>query len=523
MNRHPLNVDDSMPTHVAGYTLEVGYSYEYSSILSPSHLRLVALNKGVPFPSSRPLRYLELGFGKGLSLNIHAAASPGEYWGVDANPSHVDFASDLARASGVDIRILGMSFADLLNYENLPVFDVIVTHGVWSWTSDETRKSIVELLKRHLAEGGLFYVSYNSLPGCAGTMSLQQMLLLHSKRRGQGRNNIAERLAEAIRFTKELRAAGAAYFVQTPSAAIRLDAMDAHNSAYLCHEYLNDNWRPLSFAETAGLLSEAGMHFVASADLADHYDDLTVAAKCLELLKTIDDPIVRESALDLMRNEQFRRDVFVKGGIRLNAAEQADEFRRLEFALLKAPENFPDTLEFGPATINLVAPLYKNITAALADNTFAGKTVEDLANASSMAGESLEAIIRSLLVMTRAALVHPLQSPRLAEMVAGPCARLNAKLFDCPDGVRALASPVLGCGLRMPRDWRSYFTSYWSGLNDPAAWATKAWEKRSENKASDIASEDRLLRGAQSLRDAIALHRRMPLMERLGIANSKLG
>src|SRR6476620_957144 len=109
-----------------GYPVGIAYTYYYHVVLSPPFLRLVALNRLIPFPSRQPLRYLELAYGNGVSLNIHAAASPGEYWGTDVNPSHAAFANELAEISGSGIHALNLSFAELLGARELPDFDVIV-------------------------------------------------------------------------------------------------------------------------------------------------------------------------------------------------------------------------------------------------------------------------------------------------------------------------------------------------------------------------------------------------------------
>src|SRR5262245_49145134 len=148
-----------------GYPTEIDYTFGYYRVLSPTFLRLVTLNRCVPFPSRRPLRYLELGYGNGVSLNIHAAASPGEYWGTDVNPSHAAFANKLAEVSGSRVHTLSLPFADLQDHSELPDFDVIVAHGVWSWISDSNRRAIVQLLRKKLVDGGIFFISYNALPG----------------------------------------------------------------------------------------------------------------------------------------------------------------------------------------------------------------------------------------------------------------------------------------------------------------------------------------------------------------------
>src|SRR5262245_665475 len=104
-----------MVSDASGYITEIGYTHNYVPELAPAQLFLALLNGGVAARPPRPLRYLELGFGQGLSLAIHAAACPGEYWGVDINPKHVANARAMATASGSDLRVLDDAFADLLS------------------------------------------------------------------------------------------------------------------------------------------------------------------------------------------------------------------------------------------------------------------------------------------------------------------------------------------------------------------------------------------------------------------------
>src|SRR5262249_49188949 len=194
------------------------YPCYYFARLSPSWLSLAAINLSVPFPTRQPLRYLELGYGNGVSLNIHAAANPGEYWGTDINPSHAAYARDLAMASGANVTILNMSFEELLARDDLPVFDFIIAHGVWSWISETNRSIIVELVRRKLADDGIFYLSYNALPGKAAIVPLQRLMRLHSERAVLG--DECNKLSAAINFIEELAAASpGGYFGQTLTIA----------------------------------------------------------------------------------------------------------------------------------------------------------------------------------------------------------------------------------------------------------------------------------------------------------------
>ena len=63
----------------AGYVTEIEYTYGYYRELCPGLLRLACLSAGVSPRRSKSLNCLELGYGQGLSLNIHAAANSGVF------------------------------------------------------------------------------------------------------------------------------------------------------------------------------------------------------------------------------------------------------------------------------------------------------------------------------------------------------------------------------------------------------------------------------------------------------------
>jgi len=74
-----------MSDWTAGYVTDVGYTYGYYSELNPLRLRLAFLHPGIAFPEVSTA--CELGFGQGMSANIHAAASLTKWFGTDFNPS----------------------------------------------------------------------------------------------------------------------------------------------------------------------------------------------------------------------------------------------------------------------------------------------------------------------------------------------------------------------------------------------------------------------------------------------------
>src|SRR4051812_31375170 len=105
-----------------GYVTSVPYTAEYYPELSPNHIRLALMNAGLVGLPDAPVRYLELGYGQGLSLAIHASANEGEFWGTDFNSAHAEFARRLISAAGCAATILDESFSELALRPDLPRF-----------------------------------------------------------------------------------------------------------------------------------------------------------------------------------------------------------------------------------------------------------------------------------------------------------------------------------------------------------------------------------------------------------------
>src|SRR5205814_6380390 len=77
-----------------GYVADIDYTYGYYEELNPRRLLVPFLNVGLQPPDIATA--CELGYGQGLSVAIHAAASPVSWYGTDFNPAHAAFAQSLA-------------------------------------------------------------------------------------------------------------------------------------------------------------------------------------------------------------------------------------------------------------------------------------------------------------------------------------------------------------------------------------------------------------------------------------------
>jgi hypothetical protein len=460
----------------AGYVTEIDYIPGYFPELSPGVMRLAALNRGVITSRPRPLRYLELGFGQGVSLNLHAAACGGEFWGVDFNPAHAANARELAEAAGTGARVFDLSFAELAERTDLPEFDFITLHGIWSWISDENRKVIVRIAREHLAVGGLFYVSYNCGPGWSSGAPLRHLVALHADLAGQKTKPITDRVGEAFDFVQSVSDAGGLYFQHNPRVAKRLENTVARDRRYLVHEYLGRDWHLTNFAEVAETLSEAKLDFAASGYLIDHVDDVNLRAEGKALMASITHPILQETVRDYLTDQQFRKDIYVKGLRRLWPAAQIAQFEALRFTLALTAEISPPDLTGPLGKVTLPEASYRALIAALAKDNFAPKAVRELLPI--WQGQSLGALAGVLLLLTSCGQVYPVQDDSDIEAATPVCRRLNAYLCEralTREDVAHMASPVIGAGVVVSRSEQLFLRARAEGRTDPAEWARFAW------------------------------------------------
>ncbi|MBR0261829.1 MAG: class I SAM-dependent methyltransferase [Selenomonadaceae bacterium] len=165
-----------------GYFTDSTYTYGYYRELSPNFMRWCLLLKGIAAPEiSETSCHCELGYGQGVSANIHAAATPGKYFATDFNPAHAAQANELVEASGANAKFFEDSFEEFSKRDDLPQFDSIGLHGIWTWVSAENRKHILDIARRHLKSGGMFYNSYNCLPGWSPNAPLRELLSLFDR------------------------------------------------------------------------------------------------------------------------------------------------------------------------------------------------------------------------------------------------------------------------------------------------------------------------------------------------------
>ncbi|MEB3198449.1 MAG: class I SAM-dependent methyltransferase [Candidatus Sericytochromatia bacterium] len=507
-----------------GYVTEVTYTHGYYRELSPALMRLACLSQGLAAPEADDFHYLELGFGQGLSVNMHAAAVDGTFWGTDFNPSHAAQARAWSRITGTDLVALDASFAELAARDDLPAFDVIGLHGVWSWISPENRRAIAELARRHLKVGGVLYVSYNTTPGWSPTIPVRHLMCLHADLAGAEIQGMPGRINGAIAFAQRLVDSNAGYFRNNPVAADRIKSLANLDRNYLAHEYFNRDWHPMSFSEAADILSEAKLSFAGSIHLLDHLDAINLSTENQKILAEIPHPVLRQSVRDYMVNQYFRRDLFIKGPRRLSAAEAERAWRDAAFVLTSHPDDVPMTVQGALGPANLLESLYKPLLAAFFEDGAGPKTLGQLLERRDLPNVNLAQLREAALVLTGAGHLFPVQ-PSSANGHAR-CRALNQHLIErarSAGDINFLVSPVMGAGLMVARIPQLFLAAVQAGAADAPTIAQQVWDilnaqgQRLIHEGKTLESPEENL--AELERQAQAfLDRRLPVLKALAIA-----
>ncbi|RYY28782.1 MAG: methyltransferase domain-containing protein [Sphingomonadales bacterium] len=502
-----------------GYVSEVDYVHGYFAELSPVRLKLALLSRGISHDVGKDPAYLELGFGQGLSLNINAATSSGQFYGTDFNPSQAAYATQIARASGKPVQVFDDSFEDLERREDLPQFDIITLHGIWSWVSAEARQAIVDIIRDRLKPGGILYVSYNCKPGWAPIEPLRHLLNLHSAKAATG--SLLSRVGQSLAFAERLVATNAGYFAQYPAIGDMVNSVSRLDRNYVSHEYFNRHWLPESFSEVSAKLSEAKMDFAASANLIDNMPGLGVPAHCQDLLDEISDAALYETVRDYLVNRQFRRDIFVKGKRQMTALEIADRLDEYAFIALADHKELPLVLATSAGSATLREDVYKPVWKALEAANGAAKSFSEISEAVAGAGVTRTQLAEVLFVLTGRGDIAPASQSASSEEDLSASIALNRALClrsRYASGANHLAAPRIGAAIPVGRVQQLILLAIWGGAKDVEAtvWGwLSAQDERLVRKGETLESAEDNLEEIRTIHAHVAAIL-LPLLRRLG-------
>ena len=463
-----------MTNWTSGYVADIGYTYGYYNELNPNRANLAVLNAGYAPPSSGV--HCELGFGQGMSVNIHAAASGSTWYANDFNPSQAAFAQSLASASGADAHLTDEAFVDFCSRSDLPDFDSIGLHGIWSWISDENRSVIVDFIRRKLKVGGALYISYNTQPGWANFAPMRHLMTEHAYVMGSTGKGVVNKIDGALEFAQKLLDTNPMFARANPSVIDRLKKVASQDKHYLAHEYFNKDWHPMHFATMSQWLSPAKIDFACSAHYLDHIDAVNLSAQQQALLKEIPDATFKESVRDFMVNQQFRRDYWIKGARKLSAIERAELTKQHKLVLISPREDISLKISGSLGEANMSEAIYAPILDLMSDHKI--RNIQEIASKVQDKSINFAQVVQAAMVLVGSGHMASVQSEEQITKAKQTSAKLNKALIDrarFSAEITFLASPVTGGGIAVNRFQQLFFLAMRNGKKQPQDWASEVW------------------------------------------------
>jgi SAM-dependent methyltransferase len=432
-----------------GYVTDIGYTQSVYRETAPGWLAMAALLMGHRPPDlKRPFRYADLGCAHGATaIAVAAACSEAEVWGFDFNPAHVETARRFAALAGLDnATFVEASFADLARRaeRDLPEFDFIVAHGVLSWVSPENRRHVIDIIGRRLRPGGLAYLGYNTTSGWASMVpirALMRMLLTA----GPERSDLA--VPGILDFLDRVKEAGAQYFGGHTTLDRRLELMRQQDARYIAHEYLNEDWHPLMFADVADAMAEAKCTFIGSATLTDNIEGVSVPATFVPLLAEADDVYLRETLRDIGCAQTFRRDLYRRGIAPMLPREHHVLLEELAILGLGAPIGDEITIAIPRGTVTGRPEIYRPLLAMLDNGPVSIAAAE---KSEGLSGHPLTEVLQAVAMLVTGGYAAP-KLPNGASPTARRTARaLNSAIIEANasgDNLNWLAAPAVGAAV----------------------------------------------------------------------------
>lgn len=463
-----------MSDWTSGYVADIGYTFGYYQELNPLRLPLALLSHGLASPGVSAA--CELGFGQGLSANLHAAASNTTWFGTDFNPSQAGFAQELSSISQASAHLYDEAFAEFCQRHDLPDFDYIGLHGIWSWISDENRAVIVDFVKRKLKVGGVLYISYNTLPGWAAFAPMRHLMTEHSEIIGAEGRGIVSRIDDAIVFAEKLLATNPLFSRANPLVGERIKKLKEQNRHYLAHEYFNRDWHPMHFATMADWLAPAKVQYACSAHYLDHIDVLNLTTEQQAFLQEIPDPMFRESVRDFMTNQQFRRDYWIKGARRMSTLDQAEALRKQRVMLITHRPDVSLKLNGSLGEATMSEAVYNPVLDLLADHQ--PRSLQDIEASVKQSAISFAQLLQVVQALLGAGHLMPVQEEAVTNSAKQQSERINGYLMSRARGsgdTAFLASPVTGGGVQVGRIPQLFLLARSKNHQQPAECAEFAW------------------------------------------------
>ena len=419
----------------------------YQRDLNPTLQRFTLLLHGIDtLDFDEDSSHCEIEFGDGLSLNIHAAASEEFFVGTDSNPANAFRANKMRDQFSKELTWFRYDSIGNVSDIELTHYNSIAIHENFSRLTIEDQNRILNFVRKLLRPGGIFYINYDSFPGCSTKNILRKIVQACPIRKVQN----------AIDFVREFIETKTNFWKTMP-AFKPLFEYYSKRPELLEREFLSKSWRGFYFTEICEMLNESQLEFACPMDLLDTNQSLEFTIESRNFLQTIENPIAREELKDFFLNRTFRNDLFVRGKSRLTQDEFQRKIDSTRFILLTT-ENISNEFQTPIGIAKLDSEMLEKLIEFLRADQFQPKSFLEIKQ-----NLGTKNLLQMIIALIHRGLAAPCQnfSPRVKKQ----CESLNSYLIQ--RRIRILASPITGGGISCEELDLKILDRMKFGRNDP--------------------------------------------------------
>jgi methyltransferase-like protein/2-polyprenyl-3-methyl-5-hydroxy-6-metoxy-1,4-benzoquinol methylase len=316
----------SLPKVACSYD-DIPYASYPVATSHPDRLYNIARLFGMDPVRPERARILELGCAGGGNLLPVASQFPDCFClGIELSEVQCRDANLAIKFVGLDnIEVRQGSISDIR--PELGKFDYIVCHGVFSWVPESVRDDILRVASENLADQGVAFVSYNTLPGWYLRGMVRGMMLQHVQAITDPRTKIIQAKA-LLKFLVESTATHETpYASYLKAEAEFLDKLPDH---YLFHEHLEEHNKAFFFQEFVRHASKHELQFLGESTLPTMWIG-NLSPSALKTLETIDDSVVRGQITDCIVGRTFRETLLVHKKVAIDRNLNATKWRDVRF------------------------------------------------------------------------------------------------------------------------------------------------------------------------------------------------
>ncbi|PAF52298.1 methyltransferase regulatory domain-containing protein [Helicobacter sp. 13S00477-4] len=481
-----------------GYRTEIDYNYGYFREQSPLAFRFACLLQGVKPPEIR--NACELGYGNGMNININASASNIQWYGTDFNVSQANFASDLANISGNNAKLFSDSFEEFFHRTDLPDFDFICFHGVYSWVNEKNRDLILKFVDKKLRAGGAVYASYNVFPGFANLIPFRGFLKNVANYMVPKTKNPVSGIGIGFELFDKLSSLNANFIANNPRLKGKVEQFKKMSGAYLIHEFMNDSWDIMDFLKISESFKSARLKFLSSANIFSILQNTIIfTPEQNALLNSIEDIYFKEYLKDLIHNTSFRKDYWLKGAQRLSVEECQKRLKEIRVILTVPKDEVNFSIELDIGKLDLKKEVYEPLLDILGDHT--PKTIGQIEQELKGKFDELQGggLIESLMVLNMLNILREVQDDKIIQSCLQKTYAINKEILQkakISNNISYLASAAIGEGIEVAHFEQLFLSNYSNQISDHKEYAKIIW-KILDSQGNRIIKDGKTLQTAE--------------------------